>query len=175
VLDALPPKTEEVARVEPTPAQAAAYADAIRRIAAKHKEQEAARGLSADFVTSSFTLLRKVALHPMLLPGHYAADPPLLRRIAWVLHGEGEYGDPDTLPFERVLTELQSASDLTIHLHCCAYQRLAEHALPPSQLLDAGKMAHLATLLPRLREEGHRVLIFSQVAHPTHRTHRWHS
>ena len=39
---------------------------------------------------------------------------------------------------------------------------LHELALPPSKLLEGGKMAHLARLLPQLRAEGHRALLFSQ-------------
>lgn len=34
--------------------------------------------------------------------------------------------------------------------------------MPEARLFDAGKIAHLAELLPKLRAEGHRVLIFSQ-------------
>ena len=158
----------------------------------------------------------------MLLPHHYASQPDLLKRIAKVLHQEGEYGDPDYLPLERVVAEVslapctlhlapctlhpapctlhlatptlhpppstlhcaplpssiarsplspsidatlqvQSASDLTIHLHCAHYKRLQEHALPPSTILDGGKVAYLAEHLPALRAAGHRCLIFSQV------------
>ena len=62
-----------------------------------------------------------------------------------------------------MLAEVQSSSDLTIHLRCLAYpRRLAQHALPPSLVLDAGKMVQLTTLLPQLRADGHRALIFSQ-------------
>jgi SWI/SNF-related matrix-associated actin-dependent regulator 1 of chromatin subfamily A len=75
----------------------------------------------------------------------------------------GEFGDPDFLDFAKVLHEVQTSSDLTIHLRCLAHPRsLAQYALPPSLLLDAGKMQHLVTLLPRLRADGHRALIFSQ-------------
>ena len=53
------------------------------------------RRLKAN-VLGALTLLRKVAQHPLLTPSRYVADPSALRRIAHVLHGEGEFGDPDT-------------------------------------------------------------------------------
>ena len=147
-----------------TAAQQAIYQEAIGRIAAQHRAREADNSLSSDFITSSFTLLRKAALHPMLLPHEYAKDPKRLKHIARVLHGEGEYGNPDTLAFEKVLAEVQASSDLTLHLHCQAYVRqLGGYALPLASLLEAGKLRHLCELLPRLRAEGHRALIFSQV------------
>jgi SWI/SNF-related matrix-associated actin-dependent regulator 1 of chromatin subfamily A len=145
-----------------TSGQRALYQATVQRIATQHREREVSQSLSSDFISSSFTVLRKAALHPMLLHHHYAKDPSLLRRIARVLHSAGEYGDADTVPFEKVLAELQASSDLTIHLHCCAYRRLTEHALPPSHLYDSGKVAHLTSLLPALRADGHRALIFSQ-------------
>ena len=37
----------------------------------------------------------------------------------------------------------------------CCPRRLGEHALPPTRLLDAGKMRALAELLPALRERSH--------------------
>ena len=59
--------------------------------------------------------------------------------------------------------QVQSASDLEIHLQCLAYPRqLGTFALPMSTLLDAGKLQHLRLLLPTLSAGGHRALIFSQ-------------
>ena len=48
----------------PPTSQAAVYKEAIRRIAEQHKEGGEKR-MTSDFITSSFTLLRKAALHPM--------------------------------------------------------------------------------------------------------------
>ena len=67
------------------------------------------------------------------------------------------------LSHRKVLAEVQASSDLTIHLHCCAYRRLAEYALPSPKLLEGGKVKYLLELLPKLRETGHRALVFSQV------------
>ena len=101
VLDALPKKTEKVERVAMTPDQAKLYKQQIARIAAQHQAREESKSLSSDFITSSFTLLRKAALHPMLLPTHYAADPAMLKRITKVLHVEGEFGTRPTLEARR--------------------------------------------------------------------------
>ena len=94
VLDALPPKSEEVASVALTPTQRTVYETVIARIAAQHKAREESKTVTSDFITSSFTLLRKAALHPMLLPSHYGAHPDALKRIARVLHQVRRSPDP---------------------------------------------------------------------------------
>ena len=58
--------------------------------------------------------------------------------------------------------ELSSCSDLTLHLYCCRYPALRSLCMPAEALLTSGKSAMLATLLPPLLADGHRVLIFSQ-------------
>ena len=58
--------------------------------------------------------------------------------------------------------ELSSCSDLTLHLYCSRYPALRSLCMPAEALLTSGKSAMLATLLPPLLADGHRVLIFSQ-------------
>ena len=107
---------------------------------------------------NSFSELRKVANHPLLLQRHYTA---LLPKLAHVLHCEGHYGDACTE--QMVLTELTKSSDVDIHLMCQTYPALKKHALEPSLILGSAKMQKLQSLLElELLPNGHRVLIFSQ-------------
>merc|ERR1719162_478423 len=64
--------------------------------------------------------------------------------------------------YHQVRQELSSCSDLTLHLYCCRYPALRSLCMPAEALLTSGKSAMLATLLPPLLADGHRVLIFSQ-------------
>ncbi|EOD21430.1 hypothetical protein EMIHUDRAFT_241187 [Emiliania huxleyi CCMP1516] len=175
VLSALPPKTEEVAVVRMPPAQGAAYSETVARIAAQQREtlerwarrkaadraeldagcEEEVDGRDRGWIASAFTDLRKAAQHPLLLLRHYR---PLLPRIAHALHCEGAFGDECTS--EMVLSELETWSDIQVHLNCKAYSALRSLCLPSASLLGSAKAQKLASLLPPL--EGHRALIFSQ-------------
>ncbi|KAF4082625.1 hypothetical protein AMELA_G00153840 [Ameiurus melas] len=53
-------------------------------------------------------------------------------------------------------------SDFELHRLCLQYPALQEHQLTTEQLLDSGKLHLLTPLLTDLKEQGHRVALFSQ-------------
>jgi SWI/SNF-related matrix-associated actin-dependent regulator of chromatin subfamily A containing DEAD/H box 1 len=61
-----------------------------------------------------------------------------------------------------VRTELAGSSDFRLHQLCAEIDSLHKLTLPPRALFDSAKLKLLATLLPQLRADGHRALIFSQ-------------
>ena len=62
-----------------------------------------------------------------------------------------------------VLAEVRASSDLQLHFYCSRYAAIRDLQLElASAVLLSGKAAALKSLLPQLRAEGHRVVIFSQ-------------
>ena len=80
--------------------------------------------------------------------------------------GRGERGvltlGPAPLDLAQVYEACEQLSDLDLHLKCLRYRVIAKLALPSSATLTSGKAQAIAKLLPELRTEGHRTLIFSQ-------------
>ena len=58
--------------------------------------------------------------------------------------------------------DLQWMSDYQINQLTRTYKSLAGLGLPQELIAEAGKLKILDELLPKLKEDGHRVLIFSQ-------------
>ncbi|RHZ16588.1 hypothetical protein DYB31_012958 [Aphanomyces astaci] len=109
-----------------------------------------------------FTLLRKAANHPVLLRQHYES-PQVMDTIARQLYKLGEFGTECSLAM--VKSEIEGYSDFELHNLCVEYAHQPEMRslqLSSDKLLDSGKFDLLRELLPRLKREHHRVLIFSQ-------------
>ncbi|RHZ12957.1 hypothetical protein DYB26_003199 [Aphanomyces astaci] len=109
-----------------------------------------------------FTLLRKAANHPVLLRQHYES-PQVMDTIARQLYKLGEFGTECSLAM--VKSEIEGYSDFELHNLCVEYAHQPEMRslqLTSDKLLDSGKFDLLRELLPRLKREHHRVLIFSQ-------------
>ncbi|RHY32487.1 hypothetical protein DYB32_002523 [Aphanomyces invadans] len=109
-----------------------------------------------------FTLLRKAANHPVLLRQHYES-PTVMEVFARHLYRNGEFGTECSL--DMVKNEIEGYSDFELHQLCLEYAHIPEMLalqLPSDKLLDSGKFDLLRELLPKLKAEKHRVLIFSQ-------------
>lgn len=109
-----------------------------------------------------FTQLRKAANHPILLRNHYASEQ-VLSKLTQHLYRAEAFGTRCTM--EMVRKELETYSDFQIHDLCVHYganKELKKLQLPIEALLDSAKFQYLDKLLPKLKQEGHRVLIFSQ-------------
>lgn len=109
-----------------------------------------------------FTQLRKAANHPVLLRNHYVSDE-VLDTMSRALHRADAFGNQCSIAMVR--KELESYSDFELHDLCVQYsanEELRKLQLPMDILLDSAKFIYLRKLLPKLKAEGHRVLIFSQ-------------
>lgn len=139
--------------------------DHVQPLTTAHSLQNTAlaqelRNLSSTDAKHLFTALRKVANHPLLLRIHYQ-DEELFEKISRVVYNEGYFGFQ--VDYARAKAELETFSDFDIHQLCLQYEyQLGKYALDSTALYDSPKMDHLRTLLPRLQDEGHRMLIFSQ-------------
>ncbi|KAF0311062.1 Smarcad1 [Amphibalanus amphitrite] len=173
VLRDLPTKREEVLRVAMTTAQAAKYRQLRENYCQRGRRKGGwvmwfgmgivgclLRGDTKEASQSGVGMLmcmRKLANHPVLMRYYYDEDK--LREIAkkFAALPDHEHKE-EALVFE----DLTYLSDFEVHKTCKLYPRLRCYQLPDELILESGKLAELDRLLPRLRAEGSRVLLFSQ-------------
>lgn len=101
--------------------------------------------------------MRKLANHPLLLRYHYTND--IVRKIAIKLARDTSYKEKNE---QYAYEDLLCLSDFQIHRLTHTYDSISSYGVPDNLILDSGKFLKLDELLPQLKAEGHRVLIFSQ-------------
>ncbi|GAB4848168.1 Protein CHROMATIN REMODELING 19 [Ancistrocladus abbreviatus] len=110
-------------------------------------------------ISNYFVQFRKIANHPLLVRRIYNDNDVI--RFAGKLYPKGVFGFECTL--DRVVEELKSYSDFSIHRLLFNYGiEDRKGILPDRQVMCSTKSQALAELLPKLKQGGHRVLIFSQ-------------
>lgn len=181
VLDEMVPKSSTREECEMTPTQAALYKtiiakcrkdmlnaeqDKVEPPTLPDEESKSKRTTRATAPKSAVTVssaimnnlvmqLRKCANHPLLHRSHFT-DEIVMGLTETLLHMD-VYQD-----FDKCLEYLMGESDFRLHQLVSDYNRLKHLALPPELVMDSGKVQRLKILLPQLKEEGHRALIFSQ-------------
>ncbi|CAH0773294.1 unnamed protein product [Bemisia tabaci] len=151
VLKHLPRKDVSVIKCTMVPEQASKYNELL----AEFKQTEKFENLYMTMITS----LRKMANHPLLLRYHY--DDGKVGEMAECLALDPDYKDTNV---EYIIQDLVFMSDYELHqlsdnFKCLRYDRFK---LPESLFLESGKFRKFDEVLPNLKREGHRVLIFSQ-------------
>ncbi|KAK9836737.1 hypothetical protein WJX74_007100 [Apatococcus lobatus] len=168
----LVPKQQKLALLALTESQAQLYQEAIaafrRDLLSSDKSrkggkpvQKLLRKAGKTAIGNIFSHLRKIVQHPLLIRRMYTDER--LSQLAQLAKTRGIFGE--TCSQARILEELQSYSDHSLHKLACEHgPRFADFKLDLSHLLfkDSIKMQHLQKLLPELRRGGHRPLIFSQ-------------
>ncbi|CAI9096837.1 OLC1v1033065C1 [Oldenlandia corymbosa var. corymbosa] len=110
-------------------------------------------------ISNYFHEFRKIANHPLLVRRIYRDDDII--RFAKILRSKGAFGFECGM--ERVIDELKNYSDFSIHRLLLSYgDRDTKGTLSDRHVMASGKCQVLNELLPALKHEGHRVLIFSQ-------------
>ncbi|CAD6218365.1 GSCOCG00011442001-RA-CDS [Cotesia congregata] len=151
VLKDLPLKTEEVIKCSLTEKQREMYKELMSEFS-----EEAGSGVPFNG-PGMMMQLRKLANHPLLHRNFY--DESKLRPMAKKLAKDSTY--KETNP-DHVFDDLYWMSDYAIlgltRFHRC----LAGYGLPQEMVLQSAKLEKLDELLPVMKKDGHRVLIFSQ-------------
>ncbi|XLT41726.1 hypothetical protein HN873_073018 [Arachis hypogaea] len=169
VMQQLVPKIQKVEYVVMEKQQENAYKEAIEEYRAVSQARIAKcselntksvlEALPRRQINNYFVQFRKIANHPLLIRRIYNDDDVI--RFARKLHPIGAFGFECTL--DRVIEELKSYNDFSIHrllLHYGVNDR--KGILSENHVMLSAKCGALAELLPSLKKEGHRVLIFSQ-------------
>lgn len=169
VMQQLVPKIQHVEYVVMGKEQSAVYNDAINdyRAASESRTMKSSVRTPTDVcglfptrqISNYFMQFRKIANHPLLVRRIYGDKDAA--RIAKILYQKGVFGFECTL--ERAIQEINGYNDFSIHRLLLLYgDSGAKDVLANEHVLGSAKCQALAELLPRLRIEGHRVLIFSQ-------------
>ncbi|MED6151541.1 Protein CHROMATIN REMODELING 19 [Stylosanthes scabra] len=168
-LHQLVPKIQQVEYVVMEKQQENAYKEAIEeyravsqaRIAkcSELNSKSVLETLPRRQINNYFVQFRKIANHPLLIRRIYSDDDVI--RFARKLHPMGAFGFECTL--DRVIDELKSYNDFSIHRLLLHYGvKDKKGILAENHVMLSAKCRALAGLLPSLKKDGHRVLIFSQ-------------
>lgn len=158
VLKDLPKKTEQIIRCSMTKDQEKKYNDLIAMFSKQAgKELADEQSEPSESGMAMYMKLRRMANHPLLLRHHFKEDT--IREMAKRLQTDEMYKDT---VFDYILDDLYFLSDFELHTLCLEYKTCYNFRLPPSVMGESGKLEEIDRLLPNLRDEGHRVLIFSQ-------------
>ncbi|GAA5960200.1 hypothetical protein JCM3765_002505 [Sporobolomyces pararoseus] len=116
-------------------------------------------GNKADTSSSTHVLtdLRKASNHPMLFRRLY--DDDKLKLMARDCLKEEEFLDRNK---DLIIEDMEVMTDFELHRFCQGYKHLAKYCLTNDEWMSAGKIHKLQEMLPSLKENGDRVLIFSQ-------------
>ncbi|GAB1860915.1 Swi snf-related matrix-associated actin-dependent regulator [Camponotus japonicus] len=151
VLRDLPYKKDEIIRCALIEKQQSMYNKLVAQFSAEASEITEVNG------TGMMMQLRKLANHPLLVRDYY--DEKKLKAIANRLVKEPGYKQKNS---EYVFEELIWTSDYQINQLTRMYKSIAGFGLPQELIPQAGKLKELDKLLPQLKKDDHRTLIFSQ-------------
>uniref|UniRef100_A0A1B6BYB9 SWI/SNF-related matrix-associated actin-dependent regulator of chromatin subfamily A containing DEAD/H box 1 homolog n=2 Tax=Clastoptera arizonana TaxID=38151 RepID=A0A1B6BYB9_9HEMI len=101
--------------------------------------------------------LRRMANHPLAC--RYIYEDEQVKKFAQLLANDFSYKEKDA---SKIFEDLIFKSDHELHTMCNSYKSLQGYQLPDSVLVKSGKMRKLDALLPKLKNDGHRILLFSQ-------------
>ncbi|XP_078448517.1 SNF2 domain-containing protein / helicase domain-containing protein [Wolffia australiana] len=169
VMQQLTPKVQQVEYVYMVSDQRECYNDAIgdyRRACLARTNKATSNGSNSNIVplpgrqiSNYFMQFRKIANHPLLVRRVYKDEDVI--RIAKELYPRGIFGFECNL--DKVIKEIRDYNDYEIHQLLISNGGFGiKGALSDAHVLGSAKCQALSRLLPSLKNNGHRVLIFSQ-------------
>lgn len=151
VLGDLPLKTEKVMKCSLLKKQREMYKNLVSEFS-----EEAGRTGDVNGI-GMMMQLRKLANHPLLLRNYYDEDK--LEVMSKKLAKDHTYKQTNA---QYIFEDMVWMSDYQINQLSRVHKSLAGHGLPQELIPLSGKFNKLDELLPTMKQEGHRVLIFSQ-------------
>ncbi|XP_043253834.1 SWI/SNF-related matrix-associated actin-dependent regulator of chromatin subfamily A containing DEAD/H box 1 homolog [Colletes gigas] len=151
VLRDLPEKTDRVIRCPMTKRQQKLYQNLIEEFSAEADQSTEVNGVGM------MIQLRKLANHPLLARDQF--NESKLKLISDRLAKEHGYKEKNP---DYIFDDLHWMTDYQINELTRTYKSLAGLGLQQELIPEAGKLRVMDDLLPKLQEDGHRVLIFSQ-------------
>lgn len=154
VLNFLPKKTEVLEKIQLIPSQKEQYQALVDEYKNIDSVSESFRGSGTTIMMD----MRKLANHPLLLR-FYFTDAKL-HEIAKVLARDSVYKNNNP---KEIFEDIAPLSDFKIHQLCDKYPSITNMVkIPDNYVVSSGKFSYLDKLLPQMKAENHRVLIFSQ-------------
>jgi len=159
VLTDLPNKTSSVETVPMAAVQHQMYFDRVAKY--KKRAAELAAGkkkfVAGESGVGMLMNLRKIANHPLLTRHHY--DDSQLRALARILKRDPSHKDARE---SYIIEDMAVMSDFDIHKTCLNYRCIEHYSLGNHLICESGKFNLLDDLLPQMKDDGDRVLIFTQ-------------
>lgn len=154
VLDFLPKKLEILEKIKLLPTQKSQYQDLVNEYKNVDGNSDAFMGRGATIMMD----MRKLANHPLLLRFHFTDAK--LHEIARVLARDSVYKNNNP---KEIFEDIAPLSDFKIYQLSDKYPSITSMVkIPDNLIINSGKFKFFDKLLPGLKTDGHRVLIFSQ-------------
>ncbi|KIN04801.1 hypothetical protein OIDMADRAFT_157136 [Oidiodendron maius Zn] len=106
--------------------------------------------------------LRKAAIHPLLFRRHFTNEK--IEIMADILRKNEPVNFPACHKRVHLIEEMRSGSDYWLHQWCLDYPCISSFDIPDLAWLDSGKVDAMVKLVKQYKQNGDRVLIFSQFA-----------
>ncbi|KAI9641132.1 DNA-dependent ATPase fun30 [Ciborinia camelliae] len=162
VLKHLPTKLCRVERCSLETTQAKIYnehADAAKERARKRLEGVKIPALKSE-ENNPIMQLRKAAIHPLLFRRHFTDEK--IEKMADILRKKDPENFPPSAKRHHLVNEMRNASDFWLHTWCVLYPCIKSFDVKKNAWMDSGKVSALVELVTKYKENGDRVLIFSQ-------------
>lgn len=104
--------------------------------------------------------LRKAAIHPLLFRRHFTEDK--IKQMADILRKRVPEEFKPSAALEHLHGEMRMMSDYWLHTWCQIYPCIRKFDIPDLAWMDSGKVQSMIKLVKSYKENGDRVLIFSQ-------------
>lgn len=157
VLKHLPRKTRRVEYCELSESQLGIY-ESEKRKALKVIEDRAAGKKDNKDTSNIMMALRKASIHPLLFRRLY--DDHVLSKMSRACLKEDEFHDRDV---DLVYEDMTVMTDHELHVFCERYpSTMTKFILQNEEWMDSGKVSTLCSLLNTFKQNGDRVLVFSQ-------------
>ncbi|XP_049534531.1 SWI/SNF-related matrix-associated actin-dependent regulator of chromatin subfamily A containing DEAD/H box 1 homolog [Anopheles darlingi] len=154
VLSFLPPKKDVLMKLPMIDSQKEKYNETV------NEYQKATGVIRENTEVSGMAImmdLRKLANHPLLLRYYFTDDD--VRGMAKKLAKDPDYKGSNV---DNIFQDIAYLSDFQLYEMRDKYTSLYDLRLPEKLITSSGKFRKLDELLPQLKADGHRVLIFSQ-------------
>ncbi|QSZ35337.1 hypothetical protein DSL72_008207 [Monilinia vaccinii-corymbosi] len=162
VLKHLPTKLCRVERCSLEATQAKIYnehADAAKERARKRLEGIKIPALKSE-ENNPIMQLRKAAIHPLLFRRHFTDEK--IEKMVDILRKKEPDNFPASAKRHHLVEEMRGASDYWLHTWCVLYPCIKSFDVKKNAWMDSGKVSALVELVTKYKENGDRVLIFSQ-------------
>jgi len=157
VLKHLPTKTRRVEYCEMTPYQAETYQERKESQRALIVKRQAGEKIDAKTTNNMLMYFRKIAISPLLVRKHFTDK--ILRKISVECRKEEEFANSNP---DLIFEDLEFTTDMEMHRWCEKYDSVRKHVLKNDEWMDSGKVQALVKLVREYKEQGDRVLVFSQ-------------
>lgn len=156
VLQHLPSKTHEVVYCELTGEQQVVYNRELE-VSRKAMEDRKAGKKGVKSVGNVLMQLRKASLHHLLFRNLFSDK--VIKQMAHEIMREEQYRNANE---QYIYEDMEVMTDAELHRLCEQFPSIRRHKLVQDEWMNSGKVQKLQELLPPMKANGDRILIFSQ-------------